>query len=244
MDSLKTKIIAHRGAWKKNGLPQNSIASLQRALEIGCDGAECDVWLTSDEVVVVNHDADFYGVKIETSTYQQLLEKQHPNGEKIPTLEEYLRVMKNFSAALLLIEIKPSQIGLQRSQKLAEIAMAKVRENDAENCVEYISFESAVLGKIRALDASARVAYLRGDQTPEQLQAAGLTGADYHYLVLRAQPHWIPQLRSCGLTLNSWTVNLAQTMHWLLEENADFITTDEPELLQDIRRLKSSNLRH
>jgi glycerophosphoryl diester phosphodiesterase len=172
------------------------------------------------------------------------LKKQHPNGEAIPTLEEYLRVFLESRLARLVVEIKPSQISPQRSLQLAENVVVKVRELSAENRVDYISFDDAVLQKILALDASARVAYLGGDQTPEQLQAAGFTGADYHYLVLRAHPDWIPQLRARGLTLNAWTVNLAQTMHWLVYEGADFITTDEPELLQEIIPLKSSDPRH
>src|SRR5690606_40007377 len=38
-----SQVIAHRGAWKIDGLPQNSIASLHRAIELGCAGSEFDV---------------------------------------------------------------------------------------------------------------------------------------------------------------------------------------------------------
>ena len=82
------KVIAHRGAWKAQGLPQNSLSSLNEAVRLGCEGSEFDVWMTSDEVLVVNHDHDFQGIDIETSTYEQLQSKQLPNGEKIPTLKE------------------------------------------------------------------------------------------------------------------------------------------------------------
>lgn len=239
----QTRIIAHRGAWKKAGLPQNSIASLRRAIEIGCDGSECDVHLTSDDVAVVNHDPDFYGIKVENSTYWELLEKRHPNGETISTLEEYLEVAAESHLVRLMVEIKPSQISPQRSLQLAENVVAKVREMNAENCVDYISFDDAILQKIITLDASAHVSYLGGDKTPAQLQAAGFSGADYHHWVLRANPDWVPQFRACGLTLNSWTVDSAQTMQWLLDEGADFITTDEPELLQELSQLKSSDRR-
>ncbi|WP_332911531.1 glycerophosphodiester phosphodiesterase family protein [Algoriphagus boritolerans] len=34
-----------------------------------------------------------------------------------------------------------------------------------------------------------------------------------------------------GLTVNAWTVNKVEDMKWLMEMKADFITTDEPELL-------------
>ena len=42
-------VIAHRGAWKETGLPQNSLASFKAAAEMGCHGSECDVWLTIDD---------------------------------------------------------------------------------------------------------------------------------------------------------------------------------------------------
>ena len=86
----QNKIIAHRGAWKAKELPQNSIASLREAIRLGCEGSEFDVWMTADEVLVVNHDHDFQGMDIETSSYAQLLTKTLANGEKIPTLKAYL----------------------------------------------------------------------------------------------------------------------------------------------------------
>jgi len=49
-------VIAHRGAFKKNGFPENSIASLREAIRLGCTGSEFDVRMTADEVLVVNHD--------------------------------------------------------------------------------------------------------------------------------------------------------------------------------------------
>lgn len=89
----QTQVIAHRGAWKNTGLPQNSVASLQAAIDMGCFASECDVWMTADSVLVVNHDPDFYGLPVETLTYQELCQKTHPNGEVIPRLEDFVRIM-------------------------------------------------------------------------------------------------------------------------------------------------------
>lgn len=84
-------VIAHRGAWKKNNLPENSIAALKQAIKLKCYGSEFDVHMTSDSILVVNHDPEFLGIKIETSTYDELLQKSLSNGEKIPTLSNYLK---------------------------------------------------------------------------------------------------------------------------------------------------------
>ncbi|MDR2284538.1 MAG: glycerophosphodiester phosphodiesterase, partial [Sphingobacterium sp.] len=77
----ETKIIAHRGAWKNTHAPQNSIAALQEAIKQEVWGSEFDVHMTKDGILVVNHDNDFYGIDIATSTYEELLVKKHPNGE-------------------------------------------------------------------------------------------------------------------------------------------------------------------
>src|SRR5690606_17505562 len=57
-------VIAHRGAFKKNQYPENSIASLKEAIRLKCYGSEFDVHMTRDGIMVVNHDADFYGTDI------------------------------------------------------------------------------------------------------------------------------------------------------------------------------------
>ena len=51
-----TQIVAHRGYWKTEGSAQNSIASLEKAIEIGCRGSEIDLILTTDGVLVLHHD--------------------------------------------------------------------------------------------------------------------------------------------------------------------------------------------
>jgi len=74
----QTKAIAHRGVWKNSHLPQNSIASLKAAHDLKLFGSEFDVHLTKDNILVVNHDNDFYGIDIATATYTELLAKKTP----------------------------------------------------------------------------------------------------------------------------------------------------------------------
>ena len=56
-----TEVVAHRGYWKAEGSAQNSVASLKKAIEIGARGSECDVYITTDGVVVVHHDPTIDG---------------------------------------------------------------------------------------------------------------------------------------------------------------------------------------
>ncbi|TXE06962.1 glycerophosphodiester phosphodiesterase [Algoriphagus aquimarinus] len=227
----KNKVIAHRGAWKAQANPQNSIASLKEAVKLGCEGSEFDVWMTSDGVLVVNHDADFEGMEIETSTYKELLTKKHENGEKLSTVEEYLKAGKKQKGTKLIFEIKPSKISVERSKEVAEKSVLAVKKMKAQKWVDYITFSYEGGLKAIEMDPKANVAYLTGDKTPAELKEAGFFGFDYNINLLKKNPQWIKEAKELGLTVNAWTVNSAEDLIWFLDQNPDFITTDEPELL-------------
>ena len=228
---IQNKVIAHRGAWKAKELPQNSIASLREAVRLGCEGSEFDVWMTADEVLVVNHDHDFQGMDIETSTYEQLLAKTLSNGEKIPTLKAYLTEGMTQKGTKLILEFKPSLISVARSERVGELSVKTVQELGAQAWIDYITFSFEGGLKAIATDPKANIAYLNGDKSPLELKEAGFFGFDYHISLLRRMPQWIAEAKALGLTTNSWTINKEEDMNWLLELGVDFITTDEPEKL-------------
>ena len=228
---IQNKIIAHRGAWKAQNLPQNSIASLREAIRLGCEGSEFDVWMTADEVLVVNHDHELQGMDIETSTYEQLLTKTLPNGEKIPTLKAYLTEGMTQKSTKLVLEFKPSLISVARSERVGELSVKTVQELGAQAWVDYITFSYEGGVKAIATDPKANVAYLNGDKSPKELKEAGFFGFDYHISLLRRMPQWITEAKALGLTTNAWTVNKEEDMSWLLDQGVNFITTDEPEKL-------------
>jgi glycerophosphoryl diester phosphodiesterase len=227
----KNPLIAHRGAWKTAGLPQNSIASLKQAIKLNCYGTEFDVQLTKDNVIVVNHDDDFLGMPIATSAYQQLLEKKLPNGEAIPTLESYLMEgLKQFKTKLIL-EIKPQKQGEERDLLLAQMAMDKVNLLNASTWMEYISFSYPICQYLVNAAPKAMVYYLGGDKAPNELKSDGIGGADYHYSVFKKNPTWLAGLKKQGLQSNAWTVNKKEDIDDLLAQKIDFLTSNEPELV-------------
>ena len=121
----KTKVIAHRGYWKTEGSAQNSIRSLERANEIKVYGSEFDVHLTADNVPVVFHDSKIQGKHIQTTTYAELKDLKLPNGETLPTLEQYLDRAKKLKKTKLIFELK-SHATPQRDREAAKIAVDMV----------------------------------------------------------------------------------------------------------------------
>ncbi|HZL12236.1 MAG TPA: family 16 glycosylhydrolase [Prolixibacteraceae bacterium] len=228
---LKNGVIAHRGAWKKDSLPQNSIASLQNAIRLGVAGSEFDVQLTADEVLVVNHDPIFQGMNIEITDYSILANNLLKNGETLPTLENYLKTGMTQNKTRLILELKPSKISKERSLLLAQKVVEKVNQMKAQEWMIYISFDYDILKKILRLDPAAKTMYLGGNVSPAQLKADGISGADYHLNVFKKDDQWISNAHKIGIQTNVWTVNDSLMMDYFLARNIDYITTNEPEIL-------------
>lgn len=235
-------VIAHRGAWKKNKLSENSIAALKEAIRLGCTGSEFDMWMTADDSIVINHDPHYNKLTIEKTNYADLLQFKLSNGEKIPTLREYLLAgLENNKQTLLVLEIKPSTISVERGRTVAQKVVKLVHELNATSMSAYISFDYEILKKIIEIDPKATTQYLKGDVAPEQLKKDKMSGLDYHYSVFEKQPTWVDEAKKNKLALNAWTVNDAKTMNLLLDNGFQYITTNEPELLFDIVRERSKN---
>ena len=225
-------VVAHRGAWKKNNLPQNSIASLKEAIRIQCTGSEFDVRMTADDSLIINHDPEYNKRVVEKTNYADLLQYKLANGEKLPTLREYILAgLENNTTTRLICEIKPSDISKDRGTTVAARVIGLFQELRAEHIVAYISFDYDILKKIHEINPKASTQYLNGEKSPAQLKKDGINGADYYFSVFKDHPEWIDEAATHHILLNAWTVNDAETMDWLLGKGFDFITTNEPELL-------------
>ena len=229
--SSNNRVIAHRGAWKQKNLPENSIASLKHAIELGCAGSEFDVRMTSDSVLVINHDKDYNGMVIEDTKYTDLLKFKLSNGEKLPTLKEYLQAgMSNNTSTGLVCEIKPSKYK-DRGEIIAQKVVDMVNELEATPYISfYISFDYDILRKISKI-SQTKTQYLDGTKSPDEIKADGISGIDYYLTVYKKHPEWIERAKETNVILNAWTANTSEDLDWLLKNNFDYITTNEPELL-------------
>lgn len=228
-------VIAHRGAFKKNGFPENSIASLREAIRLGCAGSEFDVRMTADDSLVVNHDPQYAKMEIEKHTYAELAVHPLSNGEPLPTLRNYLlNGLKDNPGTKLILEIKPSPSGAARGEIIAAKVLELVKNCGAAGITEYISFDLAILKQLIKSDPSVVTHYLNGELSTYALKSLGIRGMDYNYSVYQKNPEWITDAKGAGVILNVWTVNEAAKLEWCLAQRFNFITTNEPELLFEL----------
>ena len=225
--------IAHRGDW--NGNAQNSRASLQKALQNNYYGSETDVWKTEDGKLMVNHDPSYNGVTIRTSNYADCQALKLSNGEKMPTLDDFLKIMQETtSPTKLIIEIKEASGVVTYNQSAAEETVKLVKQYNVQDKVEYISFSWEACLKVRELDRNAKVAFLSSNsssddkKTPSEVAAAGLTGIDYSTGLMHANPGWYDQAHKLGLSVNVWTINNTSDATTERSYGADYITANNP----------------
>jgi glycerophosphoryl diester phosphodiesterase len=227
----QTKVVAHRGAWKNTGVPENSIAALKEAIKMKCWGSEFDVHMSADSILFVNHDATIQGHAIEKTHSSVLSALKLENGESLPTMESYLKAGMKQKKTRLILEIKPSAVSKERGIALAHKVVDMVNKVKAAPMVDYISFDYEICKELLKLAPDAKVQYLNGDKTPDELVADKIHGFDYALKVLKANPSWIKEAKSKNLITNVWTVNDNASMDWLIAEGIDLVTTNEPELL-------------
>jgi glycerophosphoryl diester phosphodiesterase len=204
-----------------------------KADSIACYGSEFDVWLTADDVLVVNHDAVFKGVEIETSQSKDARAILLSNGENLPSLKQYLQAGKDCTTRLV-FELKPHKNRLQEAKAVIDGIMM-VDRMGLNDRVEYITFSADALEEfIKYAPKGTPVYYLNGEKTPQELHKLGAAGMDYNIRVFKKHPEWIKECHDLGMKVNVWTVNKEEDMKWCIEQGVDFITTNEPELLQKL----------
>lgn len=228
-------VIAHRGAWKNTGHPQNSIASLRAAIDMGCRGSELDVQLTVDDSLVVYHDLKHHGMVIDSTSYSELIKVPLKNGDKIPTLHEYLTEGIKQHKTKLIIDVKTPK-NKDRAVQIAVKALELVQQLGAEEWIEFLAGDLAATDYLLR-NTSSPVAYLGQwkneveEMNPENVFARGIRYIDYQDIHYKNNPGWIEEFKKEGIHLNVWTVNMLEDMNLFIGKGFDYITTDEPELL-------------
>jgi len=223
----QTQVIAHRGFWKTEGSAQNSITALEKAAEAQLYGSEFDVLMTADGKIVVNHDNSIEGMVIAETPYKKLKNLRIKNGEKLPTLKQYLKKGKKLDIQLIL-EAKPLPTKEMEDQAIATM-VKMVKKMGLEKKVEYISFSLNMCEQLAKLTPESEIAYLNGDIAPAELKKKGINGIDYHHsVILNKHPEWVEEAHRQGMKVNVWTVNKEDMMKKLIDMKVDYITTDQP----------------
>ena len=228
-------IVAHRGFWKseQGGMSENSIASLKAAQDAGLWGSECDIHITADDVVIVNHDNSIEGKKIATHNFSDFASDLLPNGERRPTLDEYLTQASKCSTTKIIVELKP-----QSAEAREDVLVAKTIEAikahglyDPER-VLFISFSRHICdliaeGHPQFVNQFLSTNFVK-NENPELYAERGINGVDYHYKMFSIRPEYVSKAHELGMSVNAWTVDNDADIKEMINVGVDAITTNNP----------------
>ena len=234
----KTGIVAHRGWWdcEEAGYSRNSVASLKAAQDAGFWGSEFDVNMTADKVLLVYHDSNIGEKVIDRTPYSEFKDIRLPNGEPIPTLDDYLEQAEKAPETVLVCELKKHSTP-EIEDTLVDLTVSKIREHglDSPDRVIFISFSINICKRLAGMMPGFTVQYLDDDYSPDDLVKAGINGVDYHYDVFfEGHPDWYQSARDNSMSVNVWTVNDSEDMERLFSLGVDMLTTDKPETAREL----------
>ena len=220
-------ITAHAAC--KGHAPENTLASVRAALDLGADAIEIDVRLTRDAVPVLLHDAtvdrttDGSG-ELASLTLRQARRLDAGNGERIPTLREVLGAVAG--RALLVLEIKPVDI----EQEVLDVVSAS---GGLDWCCVH-SFWPQVVARVRTLEPKMPCSLLTGGREVKdwaQLFAFALSlGAQGVAVNHQAvTPELVRAARLRELRCSTWTVNARADVRRVAAAGVDAITSDYPD---------------
>lgn len=234
-------VIAHAAC--KGHAPENTLAGLRAALELGADGMEVDVQATADGVPVLLHDptvdrtTDGQG-EVAKMTLAQVKAldagaRQFEGrfvGELVPTLAEALDLTRG--RALMVLEIKQFDI--------EEQVLRVVRDLGAVNDCVVHSFLPQVVARCRALEPSLPTALLTSaadvtDWASLFAFALSLNAQGVSVFYPRVEAAVVRQAHLRKLSFFTWTVNEVEDMRRLRDCGVDAITTDYPDRLRAAR---------
>jgi len=222
------ELIGHRGAAGYE--PENTIRAVLKGIECGATGIEVDVRRSKDGVLVLMHDETVDRTtngsgRVGDLTFEELRKLDAGKGEKIPTLREFLEVIKGRVKGF--IELK--EVGYE-DQVLEEVKKYGLLEE-----VYIISFHVDAVKRVKQLNPSVKTGLIFSRKPWEYLRMALEIKADlvvpYYGLV---KMDYLKEAHTKGLKVSVWTVNKERDMAKLINMGVDAITSDYPCLLVDV----------
>ena len=230
---LKPLIIGHRGA--KGHIAENTLPSITKAMELGADGVEVDVFLCLSGELVVFHDktldklTDTKG-HIETLTLDSIKKINVLGSYKIPTLKEVIDLID--CKVFLNIELKGSGTAQPTHQLLK-----KYLEKGKCSADQFIisSFDWENLRYFSDLNKEIPIAVLTEADPLDAIPIADTLKAkainpDFTDL----NENNVKKIKQAGYEIYPYTINNRSDIKQMVALKVDGIITDYPDIVEEI----------
>jgi len=220
--------IGHRGAMDLE--PENTLRSINRAIDLGVDAIEIDVYRTKDKELVVLH---YEGLEKTTNgkglvwehTLSDIKKLDAGKGERVPTLQEVLDTVNG--RCDIMVEIK--MYGIEK------LVMDIINRNKGKNNIMLISFFHDIMKEIKATQPTLKtgVTFMAVPVNVTQLAIDANADAilpQYQFLTSTM----VEAAHSKNIKVYAWHTEDIKEIRDLIELGVDGIMTNNPELFSKI----------
>lgn len=232
---------AHRGA--AGYYPENTMLAFAKALELGATGIETDVQMTRDGELVLNHDETLQRTAgtpewVKDLTLTEIKQREAGSwfreefaGERIPTLEELLDLVRN-TDTIVNLELKT---GVVLYPGIEQKVLDTVRRFGLSERIIISSFNHYSLVECKKLAPDIRTGILYMEGLYEPWDYAKRVGADaLHAYQYALTPELVAEAKANGVVYHPFTVNDTKLMQALIAAGVAGIITDYPDRLAEL----------
>jgi glycerophosphoryl diester phosphodiesterase len=232
-DEYQPLIIGHRGA--KGHVAENTLPSISKAMELGVNGIEIDVFLCQSGELVVFHDSTLEKLTdgigyIETLTLDSIQKINVLGDYKIPTLNQVLDLIDG--QVFLNIELKGNGTAQPTNQLL--ISTLKEGRWKADQFI-ISSFKWEELKNFRRMNQEIPIAVLTNADPLDALPIAQTVQA--HAInpnFRKLNERNVKKIQQAGYQVFPYTINKTVDIKKVISLRVDGIITDFPERIQKV----------
>lgn len=236
----RAEVIGHRGAAALR--PENTMASVIKAIEDGADWVEIDVQETADDVVIVAHDSDFMklagvDLKVWDATMEEIAQIDIGSWygpeyaeERTPTLREVLEAAKGKSKVIIELKYYGHDVDLENR------VAALVEEMGMQDDIATMSLKYPAVQKMKSIRPDWRAGVLAATAIGD------LTGLEGDFVAVNAAmatPRLVRSVQEAGKDIYVWTVNDPLQMSAMASMGVDGLITDRPAMAKEVLRVRA-----
>jgi glycerophosphoryl diester phosphodiesterase len=235
--SSRVKITAHRGA--SGYAPENTLASMQEAINMKADFAELDVQETADGEIVLLHDDE---LKRTTGSSKNLWEMNYEDvksldagswfgekykGEPLPRLSDVINLVRG--KIKLNIELKNNG----HEKELVDRTVKVVQNSNFSNECFFTSFDYPKIRRVKEINPALKVGLIF-KRMPDSINVftADIQLLSVHYSLVDSE--FVKKAKENGKEVHVWTVNDEIEMKRLIDLGVTSIITNYPDKLKKV----------
>jgi len=245
--------VAHRGA--SEAAPENTLAAVRAAVARDSDLVEVDVQRSRDGALVLVHDTTLTRTtdvrrvfpgrapwRVSDLTYDEMLRLDAGSwhsarfaGERIPTLQDAIEVVRRTRAGLL-VELKLPALhpGIVADVSAAlRRSAAPLHRGGGEKRLVVQSFDHSAVRAFKALAPDVPVGLL-GAPPEATLRALGTWAEQVNPSYRVTDAAYVAAVHDAGMACLVWTVDRASSMRRALRMGVDGVITNRPDRLTEV----------